>query len=226
MKKKANRENMPNESDKGYKPLFTYSQEKKAKVSLIIAAAVFIATVGTVCGVAIKINSGTAVPQENMELNAAEQYLATAATETSAAKTTDPAPTAKTDKTASDTAAKNLKAKRGSLTGIRVVDISDLKSLSDEDLVDAIVSGNAGVIDRSDIETDQSQNQEVVHQGVEETPPPAPPPEETEKLVNFELGIDISEFNGDIDWNAVRADGITFAFIRCGGRGWGSSRHF
>ena len=42
-------------------------------------------------------------------------------------------------------------------------------------------------------------------------------------MVNFELGIDISEFQGTIDWAAVKNDGITFAFIRCGGRGWGSS---
>ena len=36
------------------------------------------------------------------------------------------------------------------------------------------------------------------------------------------LGIDVSCFNGHIDWNAVRAQGIDFAIIRLGGRGWSS----
>ena len=35
-------------------------------------------------------------------------------------------------------------------------------------------------------------------------------------------GIDVSKFQGTIDWNAVKADGITFAIIRCGYRGYGS----
>ena len=37
-----------------------------------------------------------------------------------------------------------------------------------------------------------------------------------------ERGIDVSKFQGNIDWNAVKADGITFAIIRCGYRGYGS----
>lgn len=200
---------------------FCLAQEKKAKISLILAAAVFVATVGSVCAAAIKLNSDIVLPSENMELNVAEQYLAHAATETSETKAATPVPTA--TQSASNTPAQNLKAKRGHLTGGHVIDIGELRSLSDEELVDAIISGTAGVIDSSEIETDQSQNQEVVHQGEEAEAPAPPPPEETEKLVNFELGIDISEFQGDIDWNAVRADGITFAFIRCGGRGWGSA---
>ena len=35
-------------------------------------------------------------------------------------------------------------------------------------------------------------------------------------------GIDVSKFQGSIDSNAVKADGITFAIIRCGYRGYGS----
>lgn len=35
-------------------------------------------------------------------------------------------------------------------------------------------------------------------------------------------GIDVSKFQGSIDWNAVKSDGITFAIIRCGYRGYGS----
>ena len=36
-------------------------------------------------------------------------------------------------------------------------------------------------------------------------------------------GIDVSEHQGDIDWAKVKKAGIQFAFIRIGGRGWGSS---
>lgn len=35
-------------------------------------------------------------------------------------------------------------------------------------------------------------------------------------------GIDVSRFQGKIDWNAVAADGVQFAFIRVGLRGYGS----
>lgn len=35
-------------------------------------------------------------------------------------------------------------------------------------------------------------------------------------------GIDVSTFQGEIDWSAVAADGIEFAMIRIGGRGYGS----
>lgn len=34
-------------------------------------------------------------------------------------------------------------------------------------------------------------------------------------------GIDISEFQSPVDWEAVKADGIDFAILRCGGRRYG-----
>lgn len=37
-------------------------------------------------------------------------------------------------------------------------------------------------------------------------------------------GVDVSKFQGNIDWNAVKADGIDFAIIRCGYRGYGSGK--
>lgn len=36
-------------------------------------------------------------------------------------------------------------------------------------------------------------------------------------------GIDVSSFNGKIDWKKVKEDGIEFAMIRIGGRGYGES---
>lgn len=35
-------------------------------------------------------------------------------------------------------------------------------------------------------------------------------------------GIDVSKHQGTIDWNLVAQDGVEFAFIRVGNRGWGS----
>lgn len=37
-------------------------------------------------------------------------------------------------------------------------------------------------------------------------------------------GIDVSKFQGRIDWDAVAADGVQFAFIRVGNRGYGSGK--
>ena len=297
MKKKAE-----NSGNRGFIDKFCIAQEGKAKVSLILAAVVVVATIGSVCAAAIRSNSGNFVPSENMELNAAEQYLAQAAIEASekqAAETTT-SPEVPTETSSAETRA----AKRGGLTGDHVVDVGDLQSLSDEELVDAILSGQAGVIDRSDIETDQSQNEDAGHTasgGDAPAPDPEPDPEPTQsdtspaivlpntsfstvegqafnpldgvkartysgevgnedislkitdsdgnevsletaqntagkytitysyelvpeseprEIVDYELGIDISEFQGSIDWYAVKADGIDFAFIRCGGRGY------
>lgn len=42
-----------------------------------------------------------------------------------------------------------------------------------------------------------------------------------EQLISYK-GIDVSRFQGNIDWNAVAADGVEFAFIRVGNRGYGT----
>lgn len=36
-------------------------------------------------------------------------------------------------------------------------------------------------------------------------------------------GVDVSEYNGSIDWQKVRASGVDFAILRIGGRGWGEA---
>ena len=121
--------------------------------------------------------------------------------------------------------------KRGGLTGEHVVDLSNLKSLSNDELVDAIVSGKAGVLSNKDIKKDQSQNENAGHTAsvgnapsATNTPTPVPTNVPTPTMapittVNFELGIDISEWQDSINWSKVKAAGISFAFIRIGGRG-------
>lgn len=43
-----------------------------------------------------------------------------------------------------------------------------------------------------------------------------------EAYPDVRYGIDVSEYQGEIDWQAVAADGVSFAFIRAGYRGYGS----
>lgn len=44
----------------------------------------------------------------------------------------------------------------------------------------------------------------------------------TDSSYSYRDGIDVSSFNGDIDWNAVKNAGYTFVFIRIGYRGYES----
>lgn len=44
----------------------------------------------------------------------------------------------------------------------------------------------------------------------------------TDGKVTSYKGIDVSVYQGTIDWNKVAEDGVTFTFIRAGYRGWGT----
>ncbi len=44
----------------------------------------------------------------------------------------------------------------------------------------------------------------------------------TDSTVSAYTGIDVSVFQGDIDWNAVKNDGIDFVMLRVGYRGYGT----
>lgn len=231
MKKKAEKEKQ------GAFARFCSASEKTARLSLILAAVIVLGTVGTVCAAAISSNSGIEIPSENVELNAAEQYLAQV-NMNKATESEEPEQTNSSDELVEETTSGEPKAtKRGGLTGENVADVKDLKSLSGEDLAKAIKQGKVGVIARKDIKTDQSQNTKPVHKGkiadapkATNTPKPKPTsPASTPKptptmapitVVNYELGIDISEFQGKINWTKVKKDGIKFAFIRIGGRGY------
>ena len=82
MKKKA-----VNREEEGLFERFCSAQENKARISLILAAVIVIATIGSAATAAIKCNSAATVPSENMELNVAEQYLAKVAIEASESET-------------------------------------------------------------------------------------------------------------------------------------------
>lgn len=42
-------------------------------------------------------------------------------------------------------------------------------------------------------------------------------------MVTSKKGIDVSKFQGDIDWSGVKQDGVEYTFIRMGYRGYGSA---
>lgn len=46
---------------------------------------------------------------------------------------------------------------------------------------------------------------------------------EQDGSVSSKVGIDVSKFQGDIDWNKVKAAGVEYAIIRIGYRGYGSA---
>ena len=214
---------------------FCSATEKPARISLILAAAIAFATIGSVCVAAIMSNKNTDLPSENIELNAAQQYLdqvSFAASSSEEETSAEPS-----DEIVEETSGEPKVTKRGALTGENVFDVKDLKSLSDEDLLKAVKQGKVKVIEKKDIKQDQSQNVKTTHKGTIADAPKAtntPKPQPTKAaatnvptptmapitVVNYELGIDISEFQGDINWSKVKKDGISFAFIRCGGRGY------
>ena len=220
----------------GFFERFCTASEKPARISLILAAAIGFATIGSVCAAAIMSNTKTDLPSENIELNAAQQYLDRISFEaTSSAEETS---AESTGESSEESSGETLETKRGALTGENVADINDLKSLSNEDLLKAVKQGKVKAIEKKNIKQDQSQNVKTTHKGTIADAPKAtstPKPQPTAQIaatnvptptlgpitvVNYELGIDISEFQGDINWTKVKNDGIKFAFIRCGGRGY------
>ena len=40
--------------------------------------------------------------------------------------------------------------------------------------------------------------------------------------ITSHLGVDVSAYQGDIDWETVKASGVDFAFVRCAYRGYGT----
>lgn len=71
------------------------------------------------------------------------------------------------------------------------------------------------------IKTEDEIDATVEDTAVNEAEQDADGTEKNEKLKPEDalFGIDVSKWNKEIDWNAVKADGVDFAIIRCGYRG-------
>jgi GH25 family lysozyme M1 (1,4-beta-N-acetylmuramidase) len=94
--------------------------------------------------------------------------------------------------------------------------------VEEEQIMDMLSSGEVTILDTDslNIGEDDSDNTmdnvEVVDKDEDATPSNS---YEVSQLVH---GIDVSKWQGDIDWSAVADYGITFAMIKCGGRSTGS----
>ena len=87
------------------------------------------------------------------------------------------------------------------------------KAASDSDIV-------IPVKDVEDIDIVEDNSSEPSKDETEVEEPPAdntPKSDEIYEVSQLVEGIDVSKWQGDIDWTAVASDGITFAMIKCGG---------
>ena len=90
-------------------------------------------------------------------------------------------------------------------------------------IIEAVADSGAGPVAVKDIEElevveDNSsepsrEDAEVTDSGTEETSSS----DQIYEVNQLVYGIDVSRWQGDIDWSKVAADGITFAMIKCGG---------
>ena len=192
---------------------FCAQRETQARISILVITSITVLTFSSV--VVASAVSRTSVPEESIDMSAVISYEQSL---TQPEVKESPQPTETTEPEVIEV---TYPAKEGSACGSTGVKI-DLSELSDEELVDKIKSGEAGVIAAEDIKTDQSANTNVVHKAsVASDPAPSDDPPVTE--AGYELGIDISQFQGTIDWAQVKAAGYSFVFIRCGGRGYGEA---
>ena len=191
---------------------FCAQRETQARLSILVVTSITVLTFGSV--VVANASSRTVITEESIDMNSVIAYEQSL---------TEPEVTEAPEQEVTETEPTEITypAKEGSAAGSSGVK-TDLASLSDEELVDKIKSGEAGVIAAEDLKTDQSANTDVKHKAtVASDPAPSDDPPVTE--AGYELGIDISQFQGTIDWAQVKAAGYSFAFIRCGGRGYGES---
>lgn len=83
------------------------------------------------------------------------------------------------------------------------------------------VAGNGAVpvkdIEDLDIVEDNSSEPSRDNAEVEEPQPEQPSSDQIYEVNQLMYGIDVSRWQGDIDWRKVAADGITFVMIKCGG---------
>lgn len=204
---------------------FCELNEHQAQLSLLLAGCLIVVMFGSVC--AVNANSNAAA----LSNAASESDIGASISLESIAAGSNPGITQTTQAEKAVTAAESTvisaASKRGELAGDTVV--SGLASLSDDELVEEIRSGNAGVIAREQITTNVANDSNVTHTAaVAQEPAAASETAGSETTgqaaqLNYELGIDVSKYNGDIDWSMVKAAGYSFAIIRCGGRGYGSS---
>lgn len=73
--------------------------------------------------------------------------------------------------------------------------------------------------DEVDVAKDDTENEEIDSIDEDDTQYTALLDMEEERENAVQLGIDVSKWNKEIDWEIVKAEGVEFAIIRCGYRG-------
>lgn len=73
--------------------------------------------------------------------------------------------------------------------------------------------------DEVDVAKDDTENEEIDSMDEDDTQYTALLDIEEERENAVQLGIDVSKWNKEIDWEIVKAEGVDFAIIRCGYRG-------
>lgn len=73
--------------------------------------------------------------------------------------------------------------------------------------------------DEVDVAKDDTENENIDSMDEDDTQYTALLDIEEERENAVELGIDVSKWNKEIDWDIVKAEGVDFAIIRCGYRG-------
>ena len=95
------------------------------------------------------------------------------------------------------------------------------QDMNEEQITDMIESGDIEIIPIEELEivddnsTEPERNEDEV---IEDPPAPeAPKSDQIYEVGQLVHGIDVSRWQGDIDWTRVANSGITFAMIKCGG---------
>lgn len=89
-------------------------------------------------------------------------------------------------------------------------------------IIEAVADSGAGPVPVKEIEDleiveDNSSEPSRDDSDVEEPQPEQPSSDKIYEISQLVYGIDVSRWQGDIDWSKVASDGITFAMIKCGG---------
>lgn len=94
------------------------------------------------------------------------------------------------------------------------------EDMNDEQITEMLSSGNVELISIENIEVveDKSSEPDRGDEFVDTSDDGASQPsDEVYENGNLVIGIDVSHWQGEIDWASVAGDGITFVMIKCGG---------
>ena len=94
------------------------------------------------------------------------------------------------------------------------------EDMNDEQITEMLSSGNVELINIENIEVveDKSSEPDRGDEFVDTSDDSASQPsDEVYENGNLVIGIDVSHWQGEIDWASVAGDGITFVMIKCGG---------